>query len=210
MSDLPVPSVAVVVRSPRCGARRRARCCPRGVPVRRPGGEAWHARCPGGHPLRGWLGRARCGQCAPRGEGAGGAGDAGSEGNTGREADVTRGDGERATGTSYHTGPVAPAAVTALVCAALAAATGTRPELAVWLLLAPVGVLLAVVDFRVQRLPDPLTLPFAAAALALLGVVALVPEHAGTWTTALLGALALAPATSPCSSSTRPAWASAT
>ncbi|SDC78334.1 prepilin peptidase [Streptomyces prasinopilosus] len=85
----------------------------------------------------------------------------------------------------------APAVVTALVCAVLAAATGTRPELAVWLLLAPVGVLLAVVDLRVQRLPDPLTLPFAAAALALLGVAALVPGHAGTWTTALPGALAL-------------------
>ncbi len=83
------------------------------------------------------------------------------------------------------------AAVTALVCAALAAATGTRPELAVWLLLAPVGVLLAVVDLRVRRLPDPLTLPLAGAALVLLGVTALVPEHAGEWTTALLGALAL-------------------
>ncbi|MGA5893841.1 prepilin peptidase [Streptomyces venetus] len=81
--------------------------------------------------------------------------------------------------------------VTALVCAALAAATGTRPELGVWLLLAPVGVLLTVVDFRVRRLPDPLTLPFAGAALALLGLTALVPEHAGHWTTALLGSLAL-------------------
>ncbi|MFJ5998022.1 prepilin peptidase [Streptomyces sp. NPDC092370] len=80
---------------------------------------------------------------------------------------------------------------TALVCAALAAATGTRPELGVWLLLAPVGVLLTVVDFRVRRLPDPLTLPFAGAALALLGLTALVPEHAGVWTTALLGSLAL-------------------
>ncbi|GGY04467.1 hypothetical protein GCM10010384_05930 [Streptomyces djakartensis] len=80
---------------------------------------------------------------------------------------------------------------TALVCAALAAATGTRPELGVWLLLAPVGVLLTVVDFRVRRLPDPLTLPFAGAALALLGLTALVPEHAGQWTTALLGSLAL-------------------
>ncbi|WP_432119088.1 prepilin peptidase [Streptomyces sp. bgisy032] len=80
---------------------------------------------------------------------------------------------------------------TALVCALLAAATGTRPELGVWLLLAPVGVLLTVVDFRVRRLPDPLTLPFAAAALALLGLTALVPEHAGEWTTALLGSLAL-------------------
>ncbi|MFJ5557549.1 prepilin peptidase [Streptomyces sp. NPDC093250] len=91
---------------------------------------------------------------------------------------------------SYGPG-AAPVVVTALVCAALAAATGTRPELAVWLLLAPVGVLLAVVDFRVQRLPDPLTLPFAAAALVLLGLTALLPEHAGEWTTALLGALAL-------------------
>ncbi|MFD5229908.1 prepilin peptidase [Streptomyces qaidamensis] len=80
---------------------------------------------------------------------------------------------------------------TALVCAVLAAATGTRPELGVWLLLAPAGVLLTVVDFRVRRLPDPLTLPFAAAALALLGLTALVPEHAGHWSTALLGSLAL-------------------
>ncbi|MFC5954192.1 prepilin peptidase [Streptomyces pratens] len=173
-----------------------------------PTGEAWQDRCPEGHPLRGWLGRARCGQCAPRGEGVPGGeraprGEdtgreeaAGCEEGTGHGEEVPRGDGKRgavkrAAGTAYGTGPVAPAAVTALVCAALAAAAGTRPELAVWLLLAPVGVLLAVVDFRVQRLPDPLTLPFAAAALALLGVVALVPEHAGTWTTALLGALAL-------------------
>lgn len=80
---------------------------------------------------------------------------------------------------------------TALVCAALAAATDTRPEIAVWLLLAPVGVLLAVVDFRVRRLPDALTLPLAAAVLVLLGLVALVPEHTGDWLTALLGALTL-------------------
>ncbi|MEU9209022.1 A24 family peptidase [Streptomyces sp. NPDC048415] len=84
---------------------------------------------------------------------------------------------------------VSPA--TALVCAGIALATGTRPELAVWLVLAPLGVLLAVVDFSVQRLPDVLTLPLAGAALALLGAVAAVPEHAGDWLTALLGALAL-------------------
>ncbi|CCK28209.1 type IV peptidase [Streptomyces davaonensis JCM 4913] len=92
---------------------------------------------------------------------------------------------------SYGLGVVPLSLATAAVCAALAAATGTRPELGVWLLLAPLGVLLAVVDFRVQRLPDPLTLPLAGAALVLLGVVALVPEHAGEWTTALYGALAL-------------------
>ena len=84
-----------------------------------------------------------------------------------------------------------PGLVCALLCAALAAVTGARPEVGAWLLLAPVGVLLAVVDFRVRRLPDPLTLPFAAAALGLLGVAALLPGHAGHWPTALYGALAL-------------------
>ncbi|MFI1565079.1 prepilin peptidase [Streptomyces sp. NPDC020490] len=123
-----------------------------------PAGEPWRAKCPGGHPVGGWIGPARCGTC------------------------------ERA---DAPYGSRTPVVVTALVCAALAAATGTRPELAVWLLLAPVAVLLAVVDVRVQRLPDPLTLPLAGAALALLGAAALVPEHAGDWLTALYGALAL-------------------
>jgi leader peptidase (prepilin peptidase)/N-methyltransferase len=125
-----------------------------------PSGEPWREQCPGGHPVRGWLGRARCGDCA--------------------EAEAR-----------YGSSPALLSLTTALVCAALAAATGTRPELGVWLLLAPVGVLLTAVDFRVRRLPDPLTLPFAGAALALLGLTALVPEHAGEWTTALLGSLAL-------------------
>ncbi|MFE5397372.1 prepilin peptidase [Streptomyces sp. NPDC056568] len=125
-----------------------------------PAGEAWRERCPREHPVAGWLGRARCGQCP-------------------------------AEAASYGPRATSPATVTALVCAALAAATGTRPELAAWLLLAPAAVLLAVVDLRVRRLPDPLTLPLAGAALALLGLAALLPEHAGRWTTALLGALAL-------------------
>ncbi|KUL28306.1 prepilin peptidase [Streptomyces regalis] len=124
-----------------------------------PEDEEWRERCPGGHPIGGWIGRARCGQCG--------------------------------TGTPYGPGAPMLATVTALVCAALAAATDTRPELVVWLLLAPVGVLLTVVDFRVRRLPNPLTLPLAGAALALLGLVALVPEHAGDWPTALWAALAL-------------------
>ncbi|MBT2419159.1 prepilin peptidase [Streptomyces sp. ISL-22] len=124
-----------------------------------PEGEEWRALCPGGHPVRGWLGRARCGECAG--------------------------------GRTYGPGTARTATATALVCAALAAATDTRPELGVWLLLAPVGVLLTVVDLRVRRLPDPLTLPLAGAALALLGLAALVPEHAGDWPTALWAALAL-------------------
>ncbi|MFF9088947.1 prepilin peptidase [Streptomyces sp. NPDC014991] len=127
-----------------------------------PPGDAWRTHCPTGHPVRGWLGPARCAECG-------------------------------ASGGPYAGAPSAPlmATATALVCAALTAATGTRPELAVWLLLAPVGVLLAAVDLRVRRLPDPLTLPLAVTALALLGVAALLPEHAGDWPTALYGALAL-------------------
>ncbi|GAA2996307.1 hypothetical protein GCM10010447_26880 [Streptomyces fulvorobeus] len=81
--------------------------------------------------------------------------------------------------------------VTALACTVLAAATGPRPELAVWLLLTPVAVLLAVIDRRVHRLPDRLTLPLAAAAVLLLGAVSLAPGRTGSWTSAVLGGLAL-------------------
>jgi leader peptidase (prepilin peptidase)/N-methyltransferase len=144
-----------------------------------PSDEAWRERCPGGHPIRGWIGWARCGECA----GAVRARAAGTAVGQGVAPAVEK--------PSYGPGTPLVATVTALLCALLAAATDTRPEVAVWLLLAPVGVLLAVVDFRVQRLPDVLTLPLAAAALALLGLVALSPEHTGHWTNALLGALAL-------------------
>ncbi|MFJ1915034.1 prepilin peptidase [Streptomyces sp. NPDC088147] len=88
--------------------------------------------------------------------------------------------------------------LTALACAVLAAATGPRPELAVWLLLAPFAVLLALVDRNVHRLPDQLTLPLAAAAVVMLGLAALLPDGGGdrtgpggSWGTALLGGLVL-------------------
>lgn len=123
-------------------------------------GAGWRRGCPEGHPLRGWLGPARCPGCL-------------------------------GTSPPYGSGALRLSLVTSFLCVGLALATGIRPELAVWLLLAPVGVLLAAVDLRVKRLPDPLTLPLAAVALTLLGVAALLPEHAGDWTTALLGALAL-------------------
>jgi leader peptidase (prepilin peptidase)/N-methyltransferase len=73
----------------------------------------------------------------------------------------------------------------------MAAAIGARPELVVWLLLVPVGVLLAVVDFAVHRLPDVVTLPLAVMALILLGGAALMPGASGSWRTALLGSLTL-------------------
>lgn len=81
--------------------------------------------------------------------------------------------------------------VCAVVCAALAAAAGARPELGVWLLLAPVAVLLAAVDLAVLRLPDVLTLPAAAGTAVLLGAAALLPGHTGSWPGALLGGVAL-------------------
>ncbi|MFJ2718695.1 prepilin peptidase [Streptomyces sp. NPDC087437] len=166
-----------------------------------PSGESWRERCPGGHPVRGWIGRGWCGQCAASAASAASAGTsaaasadapattpAGTSAAASADAPATTPVRDRA---SYGPRALPAAAVTALVCGALAAATGGRPELAVWLLLAPVGVLLAVVDFRVRRLPDVLTLPLAGAALALLGLAALVPGHDGHWPTALYGALAL-------------------
>ncbi|MFI6104502.1 prepilin peptidase [Streptomyces sp. NPDC051310] len=140
--------------------------------------EAWRDACPAGHPFtgpaRGWLGPARCAPCAVA---------------------VPVGGGgvrpERRAGSPAGAGAPALPVVTALACAALAAATGPRPELAVWLLLAPFAVLLAAVDVRVHRLPDRVTLPLAGAAAGLLGVAALLPGHAGSWPAALLGGLAL-------------------
>lgn len=142
--------------------------------------EPWREVCPAGHTLtgpgRGWLGSTRCATCAvavpslPDGAAPQGPPPAGRH--------------------RYAPAVLAPV-VTVLACAALAAATGARPELAVWLLLAPVAVLLAVIDRRVHRLPDRLTLPLAGAAAVLLGGVTLLPEHAGSWTSALLGGAAL-------------------
>nr|WP_206440510.1 A24 family peptidase [Streptomyces scabichelini] len=98
----------------------------------------------------------------------------------------------RCAGRAYGPSTTLVVIATALVCAALAAATGTRPELGVWLLIAPFGMLLTLVDFSVHRLPDVVNLPLAVAVAGLLGIVALVPEHNGDWTAALLGGLAYA------------------
>ncbi|GHB11474.1 prepilin peptidase [Streptomyces chryseus] len=144
--------------------------------------EAWRAACPAGHPFagpaRGWLGTARCARCAAV---------------VGVTASVRTPDGasHHRSAPAPYAPTVRPAAVTAVVCVLLAAATGVRPELGVWLLLAPFGVLLAVVDRRVHRLPDVLTLPLAGATAALLGLAELLPGDGGSWPTALLGGVAL-------------------
>ncbi|MEU2669207.1 A24 family peptidase [Streptomyces sp. NPDC007164] len=147
--------------------------------------DPWRDACPEGHALagaaRGWLGSTRCARCAAvpvpaaTGDGPGDRGD-----GPDRPRPAAR----------YAPGVLVPV-VTALACAVLAAATGLRPELAVWLLTAPVAVLLATIDRRVHRLPDRLTLPAAGAVAVLLGAAALLPEHAGSWTSALLGGAAL-------------------
>lgn len=127
-----------------------------------PSGEPWAAACPSGHLL----------PAGPRGWlGPERCSDCGAAG--GRWA------------------PWVLAAGCALLCAGLAAALGPHPELAVWLLLVPVALTLAVVDLRVFRLPDVLTLPAFAATAALLGVAALLPAHQGSWLRALLAAAAV-------------------
>ncbi|MEV8415472.1 A24 family peptidase [Streptomyces niveus] len=174
--------------------------------------------CEAGHPItgpaNGWLGTAGCATCAaagvvpgvPGGDGrtdsvAGASpGRSPERGEAGEAALPSTGEAP-ASDTSDPPEPVLRGAryapslpvvlVTALVCGALAAATGPRPELAVWLLLAPFAVLLALVDRNVHRLPDQLTLPLAAASAALLGIAALLPNAGGSWPTALLGGLAL-------------------
>ncbi len=150
--------------------------------------------CHAGHPLtgpaRGWLGRAHCRDCG-RARAARTTVTAGTAAGAaaGAVAD-TSAPTASLPAARYAPELIAPL-VTALVCAALAAATGTRPELVVWLLLAPVVVLLGAIDLAVHRLPDVLTLPLAVATTALLGVAALLPESAGSWPNALLGGLAL-------------------
>ncbi|MFH8685360.1 prepilin peptidase [Streptomyces anulatus] len=179
--------------------------------------EPWRTACPAGHPctgpVRGWLGPARCAPCAAApgtpaapgtdtgGTDTGGTEAAGGAGTAvGRSSAAAPGaapaEAGRVAGTAapgpvaYAPGVLAPV-VTVVACVALAAATGARPELIGWLALTPVAVLLAVVDRRVHRLPDPLTLPLAAAVVLLLGGAALLPGHAGSWTSGLLGGLAL-------------------
>ncbi|MDT0320980.1 A24 family peptidase [Streptomyces millisiae] len=129
-----------------------------------PAGEPWRDTCPAGHRLTGRVaaGWLGVGRCA------------GCPPTAARPG--------AATGTAL---------ATAGCCAALAAAVGSRPELVVWLLAAPVMVLLATVDLAVQRLPDPLTLPLAGGLLVGLGVAAPLPGAGGSWPGALLGGLAL-------------------
>jgi leader peptidase (prepilin peptidase) / N-methyltransferase len=63
---------------------------------------------------------------------------------------------------------------TGLACAVMALRFGPSPALPAFCYLAAIGVPLAVIDARSQRLPDALTLPSYPVALALLGLAALL------------------------------------
>ncbi|MFF8607307.1 prepilin peptidase [Streptomyces sp. NPDC015346] len=144
-------------------------------------GRRWRDTCPAGHalagPAGGWLGTPACRACATEA--------------TPPSAPRPITAPLRITAPRRITAPLLTPLLTALVCAALALATGPRPELVVWLLYAPFGVLLATVDIRVHRLPDRLTLPLAAATPLLLAGAELLPYDGGSWLHALLGGLAL-------------------
>jgi leader peptidase (prepilin peptidase) / N-methyltransferase len=67
----------------------------------------------------------------------------------------------------------------ALVAGVLAATIGPAPLLVVLLLATPVGLLLAAVDLRCLRLPDPLVALLAAVTMLPLGVVTVVTGDLG-------------------------------
>jgi leader peptidase (prepilin peptidase)/N-methyltransferase len=74
---------------------------------------------------------------------------------------------------------------------ALAGRFAGTPEVAAFCVLGAVGIALAAIDLRVQRLPDRLTLPAYPAVLALLAAAALLGHHAWPLTRAVLAGLAL-------------------
>ncbi|WKU03273.1 A24 family peptidase [Micromonospora sp. HUAS LYJ1] len=90
-----------------------------------------------------------------------------------------------ARGSGHGTPPVV---VGAVVCGGLAAARGPEPALPAFLLVAAVGVVLAVVDLTSLRLPDPLVGVAALGGGAALAVAAVVAGTPGGLALALAGA----------------------
>jgi leader peptidase (prepilin peptidase)/N-methyltransferase len=82
--------------------------------------------------------------------------------------------------------------VTAAVLALLFGRFGGRPVIPALGFLGAVGVALAAIDLRVQRLPDRLTLPAYPVLIALLAVAALAGHDLGALVRALLGGLVMA------------------
>ncbi|WP_194822161.1 A24 family peptidase [Micromonospora sp. S-DT3-3-22] len=81
-----------------------------------------------------------------------------------------------------------PVVVGAVVCGGLAAARGAEPALPAFLLVAAVGVVLAVVDLASLRLPDPLVGAAALGGGTALTVAAVAAGTPGRLALALVGA----------------------
>lgn len=82
--------------------------------------------------------------------------------------------------------------VTAAVLALLAGRFGGSPQAMPLFFLGTLGVVLAAIDIKVQRLPDPLVLPAFPVMLALLVLAAVMQHDGGGLLRALLGGLTLA------------------
>jgi leader peptidase (prepilin peptidase) / N-methyltransferase len=88
--------------------------------------------------------------------------------------------------------PVGVAVTGLVVLVAIGLRIGPHPALAAFYYLGVVGVMLAVIDIELERLPDPLTLPSYPVAALLLELAAVVTGHGATrFTHALLGMAAL-------------------
>jgi leader peptidase (prepilin peptidase)/N-methyltransferase len=82
-------------------------------------------------------------------------------------------------------------AATGALFAAVAVRVGPHAVLPAYLYFAAVGIALAMIDFDVKRLPDPLTLPSYPVGAALLAVAAGVDGHWWPFERALIGMAAL-------------------
>ncbi|GAA1839410.1 prepilin peptidase [Actinomadura bangladeshensis] len=83
-------------------------------------------------------------------------------------------------------------ALTAVVFAVLTIGVGARAALPACLVLGAVGSLLGVIDVRVKRLPDPLTLPAYPAGAVLLAIAAaFTPDGALKFAHAVIGLIVL-------------------
>jgi leader peptidase (prepilin peptidase)/N-methyltransferase len=88
--------------------------------------------------------------------------------------------------------PVVLELTTAAVLALLAGRYGGQPFTLALGFLGVLGVALAAIDLRIQRLPDRLTLPAYPVLIALLAAAALAGHDLGALARALLGGLAMA------------------
>lgn len=93
-------------------------------------------------------------------------------------------------GCGIRRGPAPWVVEVALAVAIAATIFGPRPrsELPAYLWFVGLGVVLAVIDAQVNRLPNPLTLAWAGGVFAGLGLPAIIDHRGGDWVRAVLAA----------------------